>query len=147
MSVPTQPTEGFYYDELSKIRALDPEIAGRTQELKDECREFVDSESTYNILIKAHLFGLILSCINLSLTEIGEFQGLSGSFIDVVDNLAKCVEREKMKAIGARNHLKSIAKERESQKQQLQALIAEKKMQLERSAKWFLSGLKDPEAL
>lgn len=66
------------------------------------------------------------------LLEIGEFQGLSGSFIDVVDNLAKCVEREKMKAIGARNHLKSIAKERESQKQQLQALIAEKKMQLER---------------
>lgn len=49
-----------------------------------------------------------------------------------MDNLAKCVEREKMKAIGARNHLKSIAKERESQKQQLQALIAEKKMQLER---------------
>ena len=55
MSVPTQPTEGFYYDELSKIRALDPEIAGRTQELKDECREFVDSEWSYNILIKAHL--------------------------------------------------------------------------------------------
>ena len=54
MSVPTQPTEGFYYDELSKIRALDPEIAGRTQELKDECREFVDSESSGDILIKAH---------------------------------------------------------------------------------------------
>lgn len=49
-----------------------------------------------------------------------------------MDNLAKCVEREKMKAIGGRNHLKSIAKERESQKQQLQTLIAEKKMQLER---------------
>lgn len=50
----------------------------------------------------------------------------------MVDGLAKQVEREKMKAIGARNHLKSIAKERDSQKQQLQALIAEKKMQLER---------------
>ena len=49
-----------------------------------------------------------------------------------VDSLAGQVEREKMKAIGARNHLKSIAKERESQKQQLLALIAEKKMQLER---------------
>ena len=49
-----------------------------------------------------------------------------------MDNLAKCVEKEKMRAIGARNHLKSIAKERDSQKQQLQALIAEKKMQLER---------------
>ncbi len=72
------------------------------------------------------------SLLPFPLLEISEFQGLSGSFIDVVDNLAKCVEREKMKAIGARNHLKSIAKERESQKQQLQALIAEKKMQLER---------------
>lgn len=51
----------------------------------------------------------------------------------MVDAMAKQVEAEKMKAIGARNHLKSIAKERESQKQQLQALIAEKKMQLERS--------------
>ena len=55
-----------------------------------------------------------------------------GSFIEMVDGLAKQVEQEKMKAIGARNLLKSIAKEREAQKQQLQALIAEKKMQLER---------------
>lgn len=53
MSVPTQPVDGFYYDELSKIRALDPEIAGRTQELKDECKEFVDSKERC-ILIKAH---------------------------------------------------------------------------------------------
>ena len=35
-------------------------------------------------------------------------------------------------AIGSRNLLKSIAKQREAQQQQLQALIAEKKMQLER---------------
>lgn len=67
--------------------------------------------------------------------EITEFQELVGSFIAMVDGLAKQVEREKMKAIGSRNHLKSISKERESQKQQLQALIAEKKMQLERFVK------------
>lgn len=48
MSVPTQPVDGFYYDELSKIRALDPEIAGRTQELKDECKEFVDSKFSFS---------------------------------------------------------------------------------------------------
>lgn len=36
-------------------------------------------------------------------------------------------------AIGSRNLLKSIAKQREAQQQQLQALIAERKMQLERS--------------
>ena len=64
--------------------------------------------------------------------EIGEFQSLVGSFIGMVDELAREVEREKMKAIGARNLLKSIARERESQKQQLQALLIEKKMELER---------------
>ena len=65
-------------------------------------------------------------------TEIGEFQSLVGSFIGMVDGLAQEVEREKMKAIGARNLLKSIARERDSQKQQLQALLIEKKMELER---------------
>ena len=35
-------------------------------------------------------------------------------------------------AIGSRNLLKSVAKQREAQQQQLQALITEKKMQLER---------------
>ena len=55
-----------------------------------------------------------------------------GNFIELVDGLAKKTEAEKIKAIGARNHLKSIAKERDAQKQQLKALIAEKKVQLER---------------
>ena len=37
-----------------------------------------------------------------------------------------------MKAIGARNSLKSMTKQREAQQQQLRALIAEKQTQLER---------------
>ncbi|EDM05368.1 hypothetical LOC287541 (predicted), isoform CRA_d [Rattus norvegicus] len=65
-------------------------------------------------------------------TEIGQFQKIVGGLIELVDQLAKEAENEKMKAIGARNLLKSIAKQREAQQQQLQALIAEKKMQLER---------------
>ncbi|XP_009468111.1 PREDICTED: intraflagellar transport protein 20 homolog [Nipponia nippon] len=64
--------------------------------------------------------------------KIVEFQKIVGSLIELVDQLAKAAESEKMKAIGARNLLKSIAKQREAQEQQLQALIAEKKMQLER---------------
>ncbi|XP_035745537.1 intraflagellar transport protein 20 homolog [Egretta garzetta] len=64
--------------------------------------------------------------------EIVEFQKIVGSLIELVDQLAKAAESEKMKAIGARNLLKSIAKQREAQEQQLQALIAEKKVQLER---------------
>lgn len=135
----------------------------------------------------------------LSFAEIGQFQKIVGGLIELVDELAKEAETEKMKvsltlnsafqwlsqkmllssyakalkhlnvvelsfnptqlsrvcrtlcafvwswaqhlvnnhsvsfqAIGARNLLKSVAKQREAQQQQLQALIAEKKMQLER---------------
>uniref|UniRef100_S4RF66 Intraflagellar transport 20 homolog (Chlamydomonas) n=1 Tax=Petromyzon marinus TaxID=7757 RepID=S4RF66_PETMA len=64
--------------------------------------------------------------------EIAEFQGVVGGLIDMVDQLAKEVEKEIMKAIGARNQLQSVAKQREAQQQQLQALIAEKRVQLER---------------
>ncbi|KAL3856556.1 hypothetical protein ACJMK2_011292 [Sinanodonta woodiana] len=97
---------GLHFDELNKIRVLEPEVSTQTNELKEECKEFVD--------------------------KIGNFQKIVGQFIEVVDNVAKEVEKEKMKAIGSRNMLKSIAKQREAQQQQLQALITEKKMQLER---------------
>jgi intraflagellar transport protein 20 len=101
-----QPIEGFYFDDLSDIRVVEPEAATSTESLKDNCKEFVD--------------------------KISEFQSLVSVFIDMIDNLAKRVEEEKIKAIGTRSQLHSIAKQRDSQKQQLQALIAEKKIQLER---------------
>ncbi|XP_019502576.1 PREDICTED: intraflagellar transport protein 20 homolog isoform X1 [Hipposideros armiger] len=97
---------GLHFDELNKLRVLDPEVTQQTTELKEECKDFVD--------------------------KIGQFQKIVGGLIELVDQLAKEAENEKMKAIGARNLLKSIAKQREAQQQQLQALIAEKKMQLER---------------
>ncbi|UYV61294.1 IFT20 [Cordylochernes scorpioides] len=97
---------GLYFDELYKIRVLDPELAQQTSQLKDECKEFVD--------------------------RITKFQEIVESFIHLVAALAEEVEREKMKAIGSRNLLKSVAKHREFQQQQLQALITEKKLQLER---------------
>ena len=78
------------------------------------------------------MYNIMSNKILSAAVEIGEFQGLVGSFISMVDGLAKEVEREKMKAIGARNLLKSIAREREAQKQQLQSLLVEKKMELER---------------
>ncbi|XP_014317043.2 intraflagellar transport protein 20 homolog isoform X2 [Myotis lucifugus] len=98
---------GLHFDELNKLRVLDPEVSQQTTELKEECKDFVD--------------------------KIGQFQKIVGGLLELVDQLAKEAENEKMKAIGARNLLKSIAKQREAQQQQLQALIAEKKMQLERN--------------
>ncbi|RUS85876.1 hypothetical protein EGW08_006360 [Elysia chlorotica] len=97
---------GLHFDELNKIRVLEPDVAQQTKELKEECKEFVD--------------------------KIGDFQKIVGTFIVMVDTVAKEVEKEKMKAIGARNMLKSIAKQREAEQQQLQALITEKRMQMER---------------
>ncbi|XP_067384449.1 intraflagellar transport protein 20 homolog isoform X3 [Channa argus] len=96
---------GCYFDELNKLQVLEPDVSQKTSELKEECKEFVD--------------------------KIGQFQKIVGGLIELVDELAKEAETEKMKAIGARNLLKSVAKQREAQQQQLQALIAEKKMQLE----------------
>ncbi|KAM6049522.1 intraflagellar transport protein 20 homolog isoform 1-T1 [Chlamydotis macqueenii] len=137
---------GLHFDELNKLRVLEPGVAEQTAQLREECRDF--------------------------LGKIVEFQKIVGSLIELVDQLAKAAESEKMKvqcgeslachvlcsllcvknpippfllqlhkqsfcvplsvAIGARNLLKSIAKQREAQEQQLQALISEKKIQLER---------------
>jgi len=97
---------GIFFDDMYKVRVLEPEVSQSTQELKTECKEFVD--------------------------KISDFQNIVGDFIEKVDTIAKQVEQEKMKAIGARNLLKSTAKQREAQQQQLHALIADKQTQLER---------------
>ncbi|KAG7483634.1 hypothetical protein MATL_G00040490 [Megalops atlanticus] len=97
---------GLHFDDLNKLRVLEPDVCQKTTELKEECKEFVE--------------------------KIAQFQKIVGGLIELVDELAKEAETEKMKAIGARNLLKSVAKQREAQQLQLQALIAEKKMQLER---------------
>ncbi|KAF7244363.1 hypothetical protein EYD10_09418 [Varanus komodoensis] len=96
----------LHFDELNKLRVLDPEVSQQTVELKEECKIFVD--------------------------KVAEFKKIVNNHIELVDQLAKTTEHEKIKAIGARNLLKSIAKQREAQQQQLQELIAEKKKQLER---------------
>lgn len=35
---------GFHFDELNKLRVLDPEVSQQTTELKEECKVFVDSK-------------------------------------------------------------------------------------------------------
>jgi len=67
---------------------------------------------------------------NFHIAEITEFESNSDEFIKILDNLAKEVEREKMRTIGARNLLRSIAKQREAQKQQIQVLIKNNYMKI-----------------
>ena len=35
---------GLHFDELNKIRVLDPDVALQTNELKEECKDFLDSK-------------------------------------------------------------------------------------------------------
>ncbi|XP_076232199.1 intraflagellar transport 20 [Calliopsis andreniformis] len=97
---------GIYIDDLCKIRVLEPEVANQTNKLKEECQNFV--------------------------SKITDFQTNTDEFIQIIDRLANEVEKEKMRTIGTRNLLRSVAKERDAQKQQIQAQIVEKSMELER---------------
>lgn len=95
-----------FFDELSRVRILAVEKCQETEKLNEECKAFVDG--------------------------IGSFKSIAGEFIALVEQLAKAVEAEKMRAIGARAALKSCAKERESKIIQLNGIILEKQKQLQR---------------
>ncbi|XP_066600480.1 intraflagellar transport protein 20 homolog [Prorops nasuta] len=97
---------GLYIDDLCKIRVLEPTIANETNKLKEECQNFA--------------------------SQITDFQKFSDEFINIIDNLANEVEREKMRTIGARNLLRSVSKQRDAHKQQIKALLVEKTVELER---------------
>ena len=112
--MPAQST--IFFDEMCKVCVLEPEINDQTNQLKSECQEFVN--------------------------KIFQFQTIVNNVIGTVDMLAAEVEKEKVKAIGARNLLKSMAKQREAQHQQLHALIGEKQVQLERCNLHYNSLLK-----
>eukprot|EP00049_Salpingoeca_infusionum_P005779 m.96709 g.96709 ORF g.96709 m.96709 type:complete len:135 (-) comp13082_c0_seq2:296-700(-) len=98
--------EGLYFDELSKIRTIEPEKHEATAQLGEECKEFMGNLET--------------------------FQKVVGGFVGLVDKLAKGVDAEKMKAIGAKSAFESAHKRKEAEEQLLMATIAEKKAQLER---------------
>ncbi|XP_054258555.1 intraflagellar transport protein 20 homolog [Macrosteles quadrilineatus] len=97
---------GLHFDELNKISIVDPEVAAKSSELREECSIFIE--------------------------DMTRFQDIVEGFISVVDSLAQEVEKEKMKAVGTRNLIKSMAKQREAQEQQYHALIIEKSTELER---------------
>ena len=63
---------------------------------------------------------------------VSEFKKISDSFSTVFDSVSQEVEKEKISAIGARNLLRTSTKNRESQIQQLTALLIEKQLEVDR---------------
>ncbi|XP_033619211.1 intraflagellar transport protein 20 homolog [Fukomys damarensis] len=76
----------LHLDELNKLRALDPADRRAQGRARGLCGE-----------------------------KNGQFQKRVGGLIELVDQLAKEAENEKMKVIGAQNLLRSRAKQREAQ--------------------------------
>ncbi|CAG2174207.1 unnamed protein product, partial [Oppiella nova] len=97
---------GLYIDESNRIRIIDPELSDKTIELKNESTEFTEKTQ--------------------------QFQKIVDNFVTIIQDLAQRVEKEKIKAVGSRNLLKSFEKRHNSDVQQLQTLIKEKKQELER---------------
>ena len=64
MAVPAQPLPGYFYDELSKIRVLEPDTAQTTDELREECKDFVDSK-LHTPYITVNTVFLESSCSNV----------------------------------------------------------------------------------
>lgn len=56
--------------------------------------------------------------------EIDEFQKLATKFIATVEKLAEEVEKQKMKAIGARNILHTMEKQQDLNQQQLHVILS-----------------------
>jgi len=54
---------GIHFDELNKIRILEPEVSSQTNELKNECKDFVESKMPF-------LFGVMytVNCTSFNST-------------------------------------------------------------------------------
>ncbi len=71
---------GMRLDELGRVRVMDEDAETHAGALRDVCDQFV--------------------------RDTAQFQAIADSFIDIFDAISGAVEREKIKAIGARNMLK-----------------------------------------
>lgn len=55
--------EASFYFELNRLRVLEPEVSQKTLELREECKEFVDSKQDI-YLHHLHFFKIIQGPIN-----------------------------------------------------------------------------------
>lgn len=116
---------GLYLDELSKVKIVSPQTYQQSQELKEESVEFLSSEFKMQIVHSNFRERKPIS-------EVKSFDSVVDNFIQLVDSLSKKVEQEKIRAIGSRNSLKTVSRQKQLEIQQLETLIHEKQIELER---------------
>ncbi|XP_025193910.1 intraflagellar transport protein 20 homolog isoform X2 [Melanaphis sacchari] len=93
-------------DDMGKARVMEPVLADKVANLKDQCAEFMNDIELYRESVD--------------------------TFIGVMDHLAKQVEREKRDAIVVSNKLASLPNKTEEEIAKLQSQIEQKTTELER---------------
>ncbi|TPX34224.1 hypothetical protein SmJEL517_g03147 [Synchytrium microbalum] len=106
MSAPESTQPIVVFDNLSKLRLLNPTILEASEKLRDECTDFTSKISTFH-------------------KTVGEFH-------DILQQRAAQVEAEKLKAIGRRNRLETELELRKRKRLQLMSLVREGQTELER---------------
>ncbi|CAH8434464.1 unnamed protein product [Schistosoma rodhaini] len=97
---------GLYIDDFYKLRIVDPRVAQETNELKEECEKY--------------------------LSKMTDFKMITGELLNLISSVAEKVESQKLKAIGSRNLLTSMEKQREIQQKHLESQILAKKKDIDR---------------
>ncbi|RKO85400.1 intraflagellar transport protein 20, partial [Blyttiomyces helicus] len=94
------------FDEFSKIRILDPANFEASEKLKEECKDFTQ--------------------------KINDFNSIVQTFLSMLEDKAKQIEAEKLKAIGQRNRIQSEVENRKIKQAQLMSLVRERQAELDR---------------
>mmetsp|Transcript_18134 Transcript_18134/g.25496 ORF Transcript_18134/g.25496 Transcript_18134/m.25496 type:complete len:131 (+) Transcript_18134:24-416(+) len=101
------------FDDLNRIRILEADHFKQTEQLAEECTNFVE--------------------------KIQVFTSTVNSLVEVLTTQSAKIEKEKMLAIGQRNKIESETETRKRKQQELMYAIAQKKQELQRSKDHFQS--------
>lgn len=96
---------GFFFDDLGKLRVLDPEVQSSAQQLAIDCNEFIAESQVFQEVVK--------------------------EFTSVIKTLSEAIEATVIQALGSRNSLDTMSKQKRMKRQQLEARVAEKNRELE----------------
>ncbi|KAK9817115.1 hypothetical protein WJX72_009751 [[Myrmecia] bisecta] len=101
-----QVGENISFDENYRIRVLDVDKYNTTKTLQEECGNFSQ--------------------------KIQQLDGMVKTYLEAVDQQAKQIELEKLKAVGLRNAVATLAEDRKRKEKEVERLLADKQQQLER---------------
>jgi len=104
------------FDDLNRIRLLDPEEFKQAEALADESTSFIN--------------------------KLGQFTKLTDALVEVLKTQSDKIEQEKLLAIGQRNRIEIEIDTRKRREQEAQSLIAQKQAELHRITEYYNSLLR-----